>query len=762
VFRPLLRVGSGIDLHADPRHAGDLLAKHIQQNAPDLASMLPLLAVPFGAHVDSTPEADAIDHQFRRSRIHELVVDFLDQVLDGPVFLVVEDLHWIDEASGELLNHLIVASESRPWAGVLTRRPEGAWQPSADALHVTELHLTPLDDDHIRQVALEVTTTALSDADLDTIVGRSDGNPLFTIELTRAFARGSVDQLPDSIEGLISTRVDSLAPDQRHLLRVASVFGREFSIDAVAAVGSAVRPSAELDEIVEPLQDRRYRFRHAMYRDAAYEGLPYRERRRLHDLVASHLESTSPDPETIAALLSLHYHEARAWDRSWRYSRLAGEQAARQYAHRDAVLAYERAVAAGSKLRGVGDVERRYVASQLGDTLLTLGDYDAAFAAYRRARRLARGLDDVDLMRKQGVVRDRQGRLATAMRWYERCLSHLPEAGGSNRERNARMKVCLAYSAARHRQGRFEECFRWAQRAEADARHLGDDASLASALDRLHVAATYLKRDDAEQYGPEALELHTRLGDHLSTARTLDNMGIQAYFAYDWSTALDFYGRAAEAGARAGDVIEANLGRANAAEVLSDQGHFDRAEAEFADVLRNWTASGWVFGMLGTRSNLALVRSRNGHSDEARTIVELVEVLDEFRRLGAEEFVAEGAVRLAEAATHRGAADRALAYAEQAGAGIADDQLVARLQRHVGFAHLLDGRAPEALECFRSSMERSSAARSKYDEALATVALAEHADDQQLRARGHRLLRELGVVQLPAVFGLVGFDQFPA
>ena len=99
VFRPLLRVGTEIDLHADPARAGEILTGIVRERAPELLSMLPLLAVPFGAEVPSTPEADAVDPQFRRARIHDLVVEFLDQVLDGPVFLVVEDLHWIDEAS---------------------------------------------------------------------------------------------------------------------------------------------------------------------------------------------------------------------------------------------------------------------------------------------------------------------------------------------------------------------------------------------------------------------------------------------------------------------------------------------------------------------------------------------------------------------------------------------------------------------------------------------------------------------------------------
>jgi len=760
VFRPLLRVGSGIDMNADSEHAGELLTKIIRQNAPGLMPWIPLLAVPFGAVVPTTAEADAIDPQFRRSRIHELVVDFLDQVLDGPVFLVVEDLHWIDEASGELLNHLIAASVGRPWAGVLTRRPEGAWSAPDEAEHLTELHLEPLTVDDIRRVAIDASTEALSDADLDAIVARSGGNPLFTIELSRAVSRGAVDELPDSIEGLISTRIDALAPEQRRLLRIASVFGREFTIDAVTAVGAAAEPSAELTELVEPLRDRRYRFRHAMYRDAAYEGLPFKERQRLHDRVAVHLESHADDPNAIAPLLSLHFHEARAYERSWRYSRLAGDQAAGQYAHREAVLAYERAVAAGSRLRTVDDDERRRVATQLGDTLLTLGEYEASFRSYRRARRLASGLHEIDLMRRQGIVRDRQGDLATATRWYERCLGRLPPSGGTTDQRSARMRACLAYSAARHRQGRFDDCLHWAQRAEADARHLDDDASLASALDRLHVAATYLKLEDADRYGPEALTLHRGLGDHLSTARILDNMGIQAYFAYDWTRALDLYGQAAHEGAIAGDVIEANLGRANAAEVLSDQGHFDRAIVEFADVLRNWTAAGWVFGAATAVSNLALARSRRGDPQTADTVEALDEVLHQFRQLGAEEFVGETLVRRVESATHCSSASSALSLAERAMTEVDDPRLVSRLRRHIGLAHLIDGAPAAAEEALDASWSGSDPKGDKYDHALAGVLLARVTKDSELHRATTQILDELGVVAPPAAFRRAGIDQF--
>ncbi len=146
VFRPLMRSGSGIPADASAELTGNRLTDIVAEYAPHLLEMLPLLALPFGAKVPSTPEADAIDPEFRRMRIHEVVVDFLDATLTGPILLVVEDAHWIDDASGDLTNHLVFASSDRPWAGIITRRPEGSWEiPQTE--HVVSLDLEPLDDD---------------------------------------------------------------------------------------------------------------------------------------------------------------------------------------------------------------------------------------------------------------------------------------------------------------------------------------------------------------------------------------------------------------------------------------------------------------------------------------------------------------------------------------------------------------------------------------------------------------------------------------
>jgi class 3 adenylate cyclase len=140
--RSLLRPLAGITPDQTAEAAGAQLAPFIQTVMPDLAPWLPLLAVPFRAEVPSTPETDEIDAAFRRDKLHDVVSQFMTRVLLMPTLIVVEDVHWIDDASGFLLRHLAASSMPRPWLVCMTRRPEG--EPFAVDGHGTQLALGPL------------------------------------------------------------------------------------------------------------------------------------------------------------------------------------------------------------------------------------------------------------------------------------------------------------------------------------------------------------------------------------------------------------------------------------------------------------------------------------------------------------------------------------------------------------------------------------------------------------------------------------------
>ncbi len=156
LFRPLLRRAIGIDPRADPGETGRQLTEFVTLRAPQHGAAdcrcWQCRSVP---RCRPTAEVDAIDPEFRRASIHEAIVDLYDTTLGGrPVFLVIEDLHWVDDASGELVNHLVRAAATRRWAGVTTRRPEGNWQMDSELPHLTTLDLEPLTGRDIRDLVI--------------------------------------------------------------------------------------------------------------------------------------------------------------------------------------------------------------------------------------------------------------------------------------------------------------------------------------------------------------------------------------------------------------------------------------------------------------------------------------------------------------------------------------------------------------------------------------------------------------------------------
>lgn len=123
--RSLLRPLAGCTLEQEPAEAGAQLQRFVESALPELAPWLPLLAIPFDAEVDATPESDAIDAEFRRDKLHDVVTQFMGRVLLTPTLAVVEDVHWIDDASAFLLKHIVASALPRPWLICVTRRPEG-------------------------------------------------------------------------------------------------------------------------------------------------------------------------------------------------------------------------------------------------------------------------------------------------------------------------------------------------------------------------------------------------------------------------------------------------------------------------------------------------------------------------------------------------------------------------------------------------------------------------------------------------------------
>jgi len=155
-------------------------------------------------------------------------------------------------------------------------------------------------------------------------------------------------------------------------------------------------------------------------RDAAYEALPFKRRHELHALAATAIETRTASPDDAAELLSLHWLNAERYDRAWHYSKLAGERAASLWANSEATTFYARALESSRHL-SLAKTDVRSVAEALGDACEVTANYDRSRSAYAVARRMSDSdVDRARILRKTGVLHERQGRYPAALASYSR------------------------------------------------------------------------------------------------------------------------------------------------------------------------------------------------------------------------------------------------------------------------------------------------------------------------------------------------------
>jgi tetratricopeptide (TPR) repeat protein len=525
---------------------------------------------------------------------------------------------------------------------------------AAEEPHVRTLRPDPLGTDAAAALVHAATEASpLSPHEIEALTNRAGGNPLFLRELVEAARTGQrVEELPGSVEAAVTARIDQLPPDDRALLRRLAVLGETFSEDLLPAVLGEDVGGAEaqrrLEGFVTAGRPAVLRFRHALIRDAAYEGLPYRTRRDLHARVGEAIERASyPNLDEHAEVLALHYFAAGRYEAAWLHSRMAGQRARELYANVEAAAFFERSLEAVRHVGDVPDEMRAELLEALGDVRERLGEYERAAVAYRGARRLLAGeiVAEARLMLKQGWIRDRSGRFTEALRWIGRGLRELAGVAGEAAARQ-RAQLTVAYAAVRQAQGRHREAIRWCRRAIDEARAAGEREALAHAYYLLDWALVDTGRADEAVHSEPALAIYQELGDLSGQTTVLNNMAGFAYLVGNWTEALERYRRAREVSLKAGDSVNAAVPAAGIAEILLEQGHLSEAEGLLNEALRVWRAAGHWWGISYATLNLGRVAAAAGDLDRAMALLE--EARTGFQRGGAAGFVSEVDARIAE------------------------------------------------------------------------------------------------------------------
>ncbi len=744
----------------------EALRRVVAERAPQLEPWISLFDVLVGLELEPSPEVAILDRRFRSIRTQSVAAELLDVLLPGPALLLVDDAQWLDDASGTLLEFVLNGLEDRPWLVCISRRYADTGFSAADRDDITLLQLAGIDDAAGDALVTDVADRAggaLAPNVRATLVARSGGNPLFLEELSASAVAGrDVDELPDTVEGMLAARVDVLDPDDRQLLRRASVLGSRFTRDHLRAIGGL--SEVGLDDAVERLQGfvvptlaaGELEWRQSIVREIAYASLPFRRRRELHALAAELVEQTAAgDLADWAALLSLHYAAAHDHPQAWHHARVAGLQARDDASPIDAAAFFARALDAARHLPDLDATEVAEVNEMLGEVAELGGRYDLAVAAYARARRLRRDqpVELAGLCVREGHLRERSGRAGEALGWFTRGRRVLDAAGATGPAADAcRAQLVLSYGGTRLRQGRLAASVPHLDEAARRADELGDRRLLAHAYYLLDWAHSELEHEEAAHFRSLALPIYEELGDHAGQANVLNNLGVTAYFEGRWDEALALYERSREARRRAGDLVEMGTAANNVGEIFSDQGHLERAETLFREALGIWRPAAFHAGVGLVTSNLGRAATRAGRYDEAEGL--LAEAAERLTAVGVESLALEALAREVERRV-LARADGALELVDEVvtravrlgGQGV----LLAMVDRLAGSALLQQGDVDAGRQRLRSGLERARQVGAPFEVALCQRVLARLDADDVAAAEAAAILTRLGVVATPEI-----------
>jgi class 3 adenylate cyclase/tetratricopeptide (TPR) repeat protein len=770
VWRELLRELLAFGRDDPDEDIATRLRHEVTAKVPDLAPWLPLLGIAFGLDLPPTPEVEMLAEGNRRARLHEVVLALLQALVGERLLIEIENAHHMDEASAELLAWLAPRIGDRPWLLAVARR-EGASAgfDAPDVPTVVRVDLKALAlQDTLRLAQLASQQNPLATHVLEVVARRSGGNPQFLRDLVRtAVDSGGIADLPDSAEAAAIAQIDGLAPDDRAVVRRAAVFGTTFHPRMLGWLsdegGRFPAPTAHtwsrLQDFFEEESDGYLRFRRALLRDAAYQGLPYRVRRRLHGEIARHMEAESQAPEEIAGALSLHYFEADDAPPAWRYSITAALRAQAAFGYVEAAALYTRALEAARRLPDLASGELARVHEAVGDAWFRVGEYRKAADAFTAARPLAAAdpLFEAQLMIKLSRVEEKLGNLTAVLRWIEQARGLWERLEGAEVLRWA-ARASAWQATVLQSAGRTDEALACAERAAAEAEAADDAEALGEAHFVLGWAHGELGMEDAEPLMQRSLEAYRRAGNMVRQASLLSDLGVLCQWTCRWDEALAYYERARVAATRIGSSGTAAIARFNAAEIRTDRGEWSEAEAQLLEVLRFFKATEYHYMVGACLALIARVALHTGRIDQALT--HLDEAKAQYRLAGAEAEIPSLDVWIAECRLVKGDVEAALdlvgTLMNQA-SDTAAARLIPQLQRIEAHARMRQGDLWGARDALEASLAGARERNNRFEATLAMLSLIE-LDRQEgtepaheMLAETRRVLAELKVRAVPAI-----------
>lgn len=345
-----------------------------------LTQWLPVIGEVMGVPFLETSLTKYLDAKIKKQRVFDIIFDFLKFVArTKPVNVIVEDLHWADTVSLELLNYIGRNIEDKQLLLTLVYRPLKKKEEFIEKKWTTELSLKELSkEESIELVKILLNIKNIPDELKKIIIEKSQGNPFYIEELVKSLIeqgyvieekgtwkfKGDIKklQLPDTLEAVILSRIDRLDLEDRDVLQTASVLGREFDeflLEQIFPAPQLLKKSLHNLERLDLIKQedskgkRRYFFKHILTQEVAYGTLSFARKQELHRQTGTFIETELKDrKEEFLGLLSYHFYAGGDYDKSLLYSVEAGEKAKKVYANEEAIEFFTRAIDSYERLEG--------------------------------------------------------------------------------------------------------------------------------------------------------------------------------------------------------------------------------------------------------------------------------------------------------------------------------------------------------------------------------------------------------------------------
>lgn len=592
----------GIDDVEDPERQRAIVGEFLASIDPDLVARMPLLEAVLGLEIAENDLTAALDAKLRKASLEDLLARSLATLAARePVVVVLEDCHWIDELSRDLLEAL---ARSAAGAGVLIVL---AYRPAAEpggGLGIerlpsfSEISLALMDEadaaelirSKLEQVAGaeargEGGATGAGDELVALVTARSGGNPFYIEELISYISNRGIDpadaaairavDLPESLHSLVLSRIDTVAEGPRRTLKVASVVGRLFRAPvlpgAYPELGDLPAVVSELDLLrgldlvsLDREADQAYLFKHVVTQEVAYESQPFAVRAMLHGRVGRYLEAEAGDAvDRIVDLLAHHFWHGDDEERKRTYLARAADAARAAYANAAAIDYLERLI---PLLDGSARVDAML---KLGKVFELVGSWPRAEEVDLAALELAAAIDD---RRAQAWSHTALAEVARKQGRYDEASRRLDEAAAlfaaTGAEDGAGQVLHLAGTVAAQR-GDLENARSRYEESLAIRERLGDRASMGGLYSNLAVIAEYGGDfEGARALNERALDIRTEVGDRWAIGVSQNNLGMVALHQGQFEEARGRFEEAMRLNREVGDawmvaICHNNLGNAN-------------------------------------------------------------------------------------------------------------------------------------------------------------------------------------------------------